>query len=411
MKKEEEFFDKVEEVLHAYTETYEEGAWEDFEKHRKKEKKVWLFRPWAAVAAAVILIAVYGLFELTDTGHLKEQTIAKKIDKQLPEKAISQIHIDTQINAKKTTQSETRIAKQFNNKMNDVKIGSLNELAITVKDVNPNPRLNEVVIANTAQNQVQKPSNAITLNNEEKQNVIAVIPATQKNNIDKNTVITPPNRYSAGAYDSLVNKNATVIAKTKNNDRNFTYSVLVAPSLSNQKVNFGAGMEISYKLGSRFSINSGVIYNELNAKSGGRSLSSANQFAQNADLAVSGIEVPLGLQYQISNGFYASVGVSGMSLLSNRLEYSYQEDRVASMPVMNDNGTSQLIGLVSELKTAQAKEDLNNYIGFFTISAGKKQAFGKSNLNIGPFLKIPFNSVSTEKIKLLQGGFRLSFDF
>ncbi|RZL41071.1 MAG: hypothetical protein EOO93_30325, partial [Pedobacter sp.] len=80
MKKEEEFFDKVEEVLNAYTETYEEGAWEDFEKYRKKEKKVWLFKPWAAVAAAVILLAVYGLFELTDTGHLKEHTIAKKVD-------------------------------------------------------------------------------------------------------------------------------------------------------------------------------------------------------------------------------------------------------------------------------------------------------------------------------------------
>jgi len=408
MKKEEEFFDKVEEVLHAYTETYEEGAWEDFEKQRKKEKKVWLFKPWAAVAAAVILLAIYGLFELTNTGYLKEQTIAKKVDKQLPGKANEQIHIDTSINEKATTQSEISIAKQFNKENNTIKIDPVDE---PVKEVSPNLLFNEQVIANTAQNQVQKPSNSITLNNEEKQNVIAVAPSTQKNNIDKSTVITPTNKYTAGAYDSLVNKNATVIAKTKNNDRNFTYSVVVAPSLSNQKVNFGAGMEISYKLGSRFSINSGVIYNQLNAKSGGRSLSSANQFAQNADLAVSGIEVPLGLQYQINNGFYASVGISGMSLLSNRLEYSYQEDRVASMPVMNSDGTSQLIGLVSEFRTAQAKEDLNNYIGFFTISAGKKQAFGKSNLNIGPFLKIPFNSVSTEKIKLLQGGFRLSFDF
>ena len=50
-------------------------------------------------------------------------------------------------------------------------------------------------------------------------------------------------------------------------------------------------------------------------------------------------------------------------------------------------------------------------MGFFNFSAGKKQAFGNVNLNIGPFVKVPFSSVSIERIKLLQGGIKVSVDF
>lgn len=408
MKKEEEFFDKVEEVLQTYTETYEEGAWEDFETHRKKRKRIWLFKPWTAVAAAVILLVVYGLFELTNTVPLTETLAVKKSDQRIPKQTIEKTAIDTLIGV-----NEVTIVKQFKEHVNPSKIARVNrnESVKVEDDIYLDHKLNNAAIDKTAnENQSQKIPNTVEVIDEKKERVAAVTAEAMKNGIEKKTPVVTANKFSAGAYDSLVNRNIAVTA-AKSNDRSFTYAVVVSPSLSNQKVNFGAGMEVSYKLGGRFSINSGVIYNELNAKSGGKSLSSASQFAQNADLAVSGIEIPLGLQYQINNGFYAAIGVSGMGLLSNRLEYSYQEDRVASMPVINSNGTEHIIRLFSEQKTAQAKEDLNNYIGFFTISAGKKQAFGNSNLNIGPFFKIPFNSISTEKIKLLQGGFKFSLDF
>ncbi len=386
MNKEQEqgFFNQIEDVLHTYEETYELGAWEEFDTNRKKNKRKWPLYMWTA-AAIVLLIAGFGLLELTKKDELlNNQVVVKNLNEPLNIKA------DTGMHSKKNP-------------------------TIAIERLTVVAAQDEEIIARRVNSIVTQAEQVITVqkNNSQSENITATpsgtptVIAMDKAIAQKQDKFAP---VTASAYDSLVNRNR-VIASADKSAKKLTYSLVVAPSVSNQKMNFGAGMELSYALGKGISINSGLLYTAINAKSNGKSLAASNNMSRGASLAVSGIELPLGIQYQTDKGFYAAAGVSAVGLLNDKLEYSYLEESMVTKTEFNAGIATEVYKVVSERKTEESIQPLNNYMGFFNFSAGKKQAFGKVNLNIGPFIKVPFSSVSTERIKLLQGGVKISIDF
>jgi len=383
---EEGFFNQIEEVLYAHEETYELGAWEEFDANRKRNKRKWPIYGWAA-AAVILLFVGFGFFEITRKDELPNNPIVVK--KQAP----STRSLKNNVVAVPKSEKTGRTHKIHENNAN-VAIKLPAQLNIIPND--------QVIATEKLNQQVEKVvAEYVVLEDDKVVQKDIRTNALQFDKINKNTPVL------AGAYDSLMNHNRAVTPSS----RKLTYSLVVSPSMSNQKINFGAGMELSYKVGQRLSIHSGLMYSALHAKSDGKSLVTTNDKSQGASLAVSGVELPLGIQYQTHSGFYASAGVSALGLINDRLEYSFLEEKTVGLPV-NIGGTfHEVLKVVSEKKTEESIEPLNNYIGFFNFSAGKKQAFGNINLNIGPFVKVPFNSVSSEKIKLLQGGIKVSFDF
>lgn len=381
MNKEQEFLNQIEEVLLAHEETYELGAWEEFDANRKKNKRKWPIYAWTAAAVALLFVS-FGLFEMTKKDGLKnDQVLVKTVNKQ------------HRIERKTETPSKSNPELITANLLSKVSTTTLMHKNIVVVVIDSPVR---TILSQTDEHIVVEKPNAQA---ETKTNPIVAL-GTQKH--EKFTPVL------AGAYDSLTNRTAAI---TSTHSRKLTYSLVVSPSMSNKKINFGAGMELSYNLGNRFSINSGLMYTELNAKSDGKSLYASNSTPQSANLAVSGIELPLGIRYQTDGGFYAAAGVSALGLVNDKLEYNFlQENTVASMEVKSGIAT-EVLKVVAERKTEESIEPLSNYMGFFNFSAGKKQAFGNVNLNIGPFVKVPFNSVSSERIKLLQGGIKVSIDF
>ena len=381
MNKEQEqgFFNQIEDVLHTYEETYELGAWEEFDANRKKNKRKWPLFMWTA-AAVVLLIAGFGLLELTKKDELlNNQTVVKNnnVQPKLTEDANTQLKTNPSVAVEQQSKVITAQHEQR-----------------TFNSANSIVTQTEQVIA------LQK-------NTPQSENVV-VTPKVMEDVIARKQDKFAP--VTAGAYDSLLNRNP-VVASADKSAKKLTYSLVVSPSVSNQKINFGAGMELSYALGKGVSINSGLLYTALNAKSNGKSSLATNSTSRGASLAVSGIELPLGIQYQTNSGFYAAAGVSAVGLLNDKLEYSYLQDRTVTFSEVSAGIATEVYKVVTERKTEESIEPLNNYMGFFNFSAGKKQAFGKVNLNIGPFVKIPFSSVSTERIKLVQGGVKISVDF
>lgn len=369
---EQKFLNQIEEVLQAHEDTYQHGAWEEFDANRKKNKRKWPIYGWAA-AAVVLLFACLGVFEIAKRDELHtDKTSVKNLNQPY------KIKEDTGT----TTRRNQVIRKQ----------GSVKADLIAIQDV-------ETLI------RVSKANH----NNLVVEGVISV--ATAKDTTLANLSFKKPNKHKpvlAGAYDSLTNRSQVVATSTP---RKLTYSLMVSPSVSNQKMNFGAGMELSYKVGSRLSLNSGLIYSTINAKSDGKSLVAANSRPQSANLAVSGIELPLSIQYQTKDGFYATAGVSALGLIKDKLEYSFLEEKTVTSMEIRGGQSLEVLKIVSEKKTEKSIEPLNNYMGFFNFSVGKKQAFGNTHLNIGPFVKVPFNSVSSERIKLIQGGIKVGIDF
>ncbi len=387
LEEEEAFFSQVEEVLQTHEDAYDVGAWEEFVATRKKEKRKWPLYAWTA-AAVVLLLLSFGLFELTKKDELHNDAIVVKNENKQPESG----------------------------KLNDNPTPKADEgSVIETKTITYASHNNPILAVDTDVNSIITKSDLLTANEKPNNSNIAIAAAvTPKDtaitrpvfiNGSKNTVVL------AGAYDSLLNRNQ--VAKIdERNDKKLTYSLVVSPALSNQKLNFGAGMELSYKLGDHLSVSSGLMYTAINAKSDGNSLTASNNSrAQNANLAVAGIELPLGIQYHTKGGFYAAAGVSALGLINDKLEYSFLAERTVSEVQYSAGIANDVLKVVNEKQTEKSIEPLNNYMGFFNFSAGKKQAFGNVNLNIGPFVKVPFSSVSSEKIKLLQGGVKVSIDF
>lgn len=395
MDKEQEFLKRIEEVLQAHEDTYEPGAWEEFDANRKKDKRKWPIYGWA-VAAAILIIACFGLFEIVQKDGLdKGEVVVKNRNQQRKPK----------VGAGADANGDLALEKTHRSVKDDLIAINRVETTIGMSRVHGN---NLVVVAERNENlnveQVdqthQQPVNAPPIKDTSGVNL-----SFEKRN--KNRPVL------AGAYDSLMKRNQVVAISTP---RKLTYSVVVSPSMSNQKVNIGAGMEFSYKLGAHLSLNSGLLYSAINAKSDGKSnaSTSANAYSdsQIANLSISGIELPLGIQYQTKSGFYATAGVSALGVINDKLEYSFLQDKTVMQTQLSANGVAyEELKVVSEKKTEKSIEPLNNYMGFFNFSAGKKQAFGNIHLNIGPFVKVPFSSVSAERIKLVQGGIKVGIDF
>jgi cytoskeletal protein RodZ len=386
IEQEEEFFSQVEEVLHTHEDTYEVGAWEDFVATKRKNHQRRPLFAWIA-AAAVLLLLGFGLFEITTDKLVEQQTASIKNNTKPPHHPGSAADSASLPFNEPVTVEEQAVWAEAKNEHTDYTKENIIKLVtaatvLPLANVEPSKRADYSPIA--------------------------------KDTVPKAPLFTKERKYApvvAGAYDSLMNQNR--IAKADEHDaKKLTYSLVVSPSISNQKVNFGAGMELSYKLGQHLSLSSGVMYTAIGAKSDGNSLvSTSNAMAQDANLALRGIEIPLGIQYQTKNGFYASAGVSALGLIKDKLEYSYLAEGMAADVKYSPGLANEVLQVVNEKQTQKSIEPLNNYMGFFNFSAGKKQAIGNINFNIGPFVKVPFSSVSSEKIKLLQGGIKVSVDF
>ncbi len=98
-----------------------------------------------------------------------------------------------------------------------------------------------------------------------------------------------------------------------------------------------------------------------------------------------------------------------MSVIRNSISYDYLNSRTIS--TSSGNGLSPTISVITEKTTQQSAETVNGVIGFYTFSAGKKVSFGKGKLNLAPFIKVPFNRVSSENLQLMHGGVQLGFGF
>ena len=385
------FFKQIAKVLHAHEDAYEPGAWEEFDAIRKGKKRVIPFYIWFA-AAVILLVASFGLYQINQINNLQPRPVlAKKVQKQTNPKV--------EIISGSVTSAQLK--------------------AVEVRTI-PHQKWRGAPVQNPSTILVKDSVKNVATNFSEVATVKSTIPQIENSRFIESTLPNinkivqkgvKSNPVHAGAYDSLLNYNPLTKPIEKNAGK-ITYSVVVAPSFSNEKVNFGAGMELSYAINPKLSINSGLIYSSFNAKSDGKSLTNNSiSPSQSASLALTGIELPLGIQYQTSKGFYAMAGVSAVGLINENLEYTFLEERMVTVTEVSLGGTAEVFKVVSEEKTQKSVAPLNNYMGFFNFSAGKKQVIGNMNVNIGPFVKIPFSSVSVERIKLLQGGLRLSVDF
>lgn len=426
MKNEEQFFGDITDALHAHEDAYIDGAWESFVE-RKKRRRFPLYIKIASAAALLLILGYAALLYVPNSAQKKSQKYqAKTIIRphQGDQKTVAE-EGETNINA---TPAE-----------NDWKE---DEPAIITNNLKmPKPSPNSPNKNKGFEDYNSDSTNIVANNIAATNNIPAKEPAviTQPVNIEpivSENIAANIKRYNRNerlSYDSLagLKKTEKTPVKSTLNTRAISYALQVSPSVGNEKLNFGTGVEVGYKLNKHISVSTGIGYSYINAGANrgtaiteGTYSNVANSYyaspssnyatgtSQNVKgvrLALSGLEVPLSFQYKTAGGLYFSAGVAAMSIIGNNLSYNYLNNRVESVP--STNGLSTDIRIVSEESTKQSTENIRGYVGFYTFSAGKKLTIGHTQLKFAPFVKIPFTGVSSEKIQLLHGGVQLGIGF
>jgi hypothetical protein len=427
MENEKDFFKGIEDTLHSYEEAYVPGAWETFQKKRDRKPAGFLFLKIGS-AAAVLLLASYAAFMFwaktpaTAPVAVNKPSVQQPVTKPAPS-SVPQVVQPSIIDSLSSSTTESSIAK--NNIQNTNTVNTIIATAKTSPLVANNAQVSSPVIgkpdtALIARNVIATAKNDVdnTIQNNVAQQDAAVkpLPGSVQDRVIANNNIRKPGGSDQPVYDALINNKSTqsVVPVSKNADeRSVSYALVVQPGIGNQKVNYSTGLQVSYKVTDKISVSSGIGISSLNATSSGSSISTRSGNVQNFNLAVSGVEVPLAVQYKTNKGYYVSAGVMGMSVTSNSLQYNYVTQGTMATTMFDKQGLSySALNVVAENKTEESKEKVANYLGFYIMSAGKKYPIGKKNtLILGPFLRVPFGAVSSEKIRLLQGGVTVGVGF
>ncbi|MES2379166.1 MAG: hypothetical protein V4553_21420 [Bacteroidota bacterium] len=431
MENEDKFFGGIEDTLHSYEDAYPAGAWEGFSEKRKRRKAIVLFFRFGTAAAVLLFLSYFAI------QFIRKEPVATQITQTKPisrEQKNTILQPKPEINKNDGLVTSNKAVDQNKNNQTEPTIDANKQhIATTNKDIVTT--VNELAKAGTVQKpivaakdnpviaNVAVPDKTADVNNNANKaagaDSVKAINSVTTTNVIAHTEVKKYNGPSKSVYDSIFNNKTNskvAVITAKKNEKNLSYGVVVSPALGNQKVNFGTGVEVAYKINKNFFVSSGIAYSSLNATGSDGLLNAAAPGAatsgRDVSLQVSGFEVPIGLQYRTDNGFYVSAGVVAMGVTNNKLEYNYVAQTTAAVPTLNAAGLTQnSIRVVNEKKTEDSKEKLNNYLGFYIFSVGKKKKIGNNQVTFGPFVRVPFGAVSSQKISLFQGGITLGLDF
>lgn len=212
----------------------------------------------------------------------------------------------------------------------------------------------------------------------------------------------------------------------------WSFGINVAPVMSEDNVNMGGGIEVSYQVAKNLSIRTGISYMELDAHknigqhssammdapAGPTALFSPSKTLNSVYTSVSGIDIPVNLEYRISDKFFASAGVSVFNVIrENRTHHFRTQVQELSYSKASNSSLAQtpqpVIKTVYSTEQAEQRPYEDHALtGFVNFSVGYKlPVLPRLNLSVEPFYKIPVKARSMQDMDLTNGGIRISAGF
>lgn len=290
-----------------------------------------------------------------------------------------------------------------------------------------------------------------------------------KNKVERDApATTPENRpsYQTPPVQVAITRPERTAQPRKEKNNKWQPSLYVSPLFGDQGIDMGYGVAVGYAINDKIKISSGIAYNKLSASrnygagpSGAlmadapsrgpvgatgaagaagatgssaapsldskAALTSAYNFVagpqtnslQQVDASLSGFDIPVEINYNISKKLYASAGVSGLVVINDSKKYTYVDNRNVKVSVETNGGALKEDRSVtfSEQNTTtepiQAPSENIPFLGFYNISFGYRQKISRrTGVALEPFLKVPMKNVTQENLKYMGTGIRLKFD-
>ncbi len=458
-----DIFNHLKNVLRNHEEPYDEGAWERFTAQSgtgAKKRPVIAMWKWA-VAAAVItgVVILAGVFSADREGsnHTPVAMDAPENHKAADSNAPAGDHTIAAIDQKEDNlffeEKSTGRHAFHNNRATVVLPPSAPKTAVlqtglippdsfTAPSVQP-PQQQEIVNAPVVKEQLaQKPEVDFWRNKVIEDNKQHQKPVLQ----DNNRIIL------ASTPDPAT--------KRKQSEKNSRWhpGVFISPLFGDLGVNMSYGVSLGYAINDKIKISSGIAHTKVTASrsydaiassvpSGAimadkplglqdapsGSLKSANKVMasnsyvtgpqqistlQQIEGSLSGIDIPVEVNYNIGKKLYAAAGVSGLVVINDNRKYTYLDSRNEKVSVQSNNGMlkeDRAVMFSEKNITSQPVEvhdDNVPFLGFYNLSVGFRQKIsGRNNVSLEPFIKIPVKSATRQKLNYNVPGIRLKFDF
>lgn len=413
-----EFIERIAATLRNHAEPYKEGAWERFAVQSRPERKRRL--AWVGWAAAALVLFTAGLFlfqreqeypHVAQTTALyppisTEQPIAEKQDEL------------------STMQTETAPRKMP---------------AVTLERNIPSGE-NTVAHPDTDLLATDRTDSIDTMQ------LLAAIPATSDDSdeqmLDKtNTTIAdehepidlgqPTTSDQLLAAESARQTAESVKRETRPEEADkWNIGIVVAPSVTSERLNIGGGFAVAYRISDKFSLASGVSLGDLSVaqqQSGGPQRQMSNSLAPN-DAPAPGekldngpyryreitsvtstllaVDIPVNLRYHVTKGLYTSVGISFLGILNERRTNHFVDH------INQPTASFQLMAVHSAERSTDQPLTGKGYAGFVNFSVGRNVPLSsRFSISFEPYFKLPVGRLSREDMDLTNGGIRIVTGF
>ncbi|MEO7216365.1 outer membrane beta-barrel protein [Mucilaginibacter sp.] len=372
-----ELIDHIKDELQHFELDYEDGAWENFKNHQNKPKNsVWFLLAKAAVVLVVFCLFLCGL-KLGGDKH-KVVTFARG-------------KVSHRGEIKRHNEPPHRFMLARLKPSDDVQVAF---------GASEQPTDNVVVTDRTT-----GPEQASVIT------IAPILPAPAKKATAAKTM-----------QDLLQEENGVkdIAANSLPAKGRWSFGFAVGGALdSRQKGNINVGAEVNFKLNERLSINTGVFFNQMGAKkANGGAMATATQDKTliSAEANMSGTELPLQVSYHVNKKFYAKAGISAYAIgrQAQTLQFSEQKPIVSSY--IDEKGAVQYenrtFNQISTEAVTPEKLKQNKFVALYNLSFGFVQHIaGDKSLSLEPYLKIPVQDFSEQKLNLSQAGVRVVFNF
>lgn len=417
-----ELIHRLAERLRNHTEPYKDGAWERFEAtYGKRRRALWPY--WSAAAVLLAVVGSYWLTRHSDEflirrQHAQEDVVLQSAippayedsapDEAVPA-AIPQVAARPAVSPKPATTLEWGHADTVQR-----------SIAVASEALHGEVPMKETVAeadnVPTPANEPQRLAVAVGQNQPEEQSGMA-----------QGIFVQTPQEQDGG------------MAK-------WDLGLMISPSLTSESVNIGGGLTVAYRITDKLSIGSGIAVAQLgvgenrdyrpgyssrqpnylanpNDSPGSYPVfngesASALDYKQEVSMtsSVVTLDIPVDVRYEVVKGFYTSIGVSYVTVLSEQRTGHYIDKINANTFVNGHSGGADRLASTeftySSEKIPAKPLQGNGYAGFMNFSIGKKLPISnKLFLSVEPYFKLPIGRLSKEEMDFTNGGIRIVTGF
>lgn len=471
-------FNHIKEALRTHEEPYDEGAWERFAGanagHKKTKVLGFIMWKWIAAAAAVIagIILLPRLLDTGESDNTSSPVTVVSVPQNVPADSAGYRKSETKIVA----ELPGAPLPAHKNSERNIHFGTTaaaipnavipSTVALPPNGIQPKPVTVPVVTPPGNGNEVTN----VPYDGKPRQQV-----DFWRNKVIENKIPEDNPAEKDRRNNIMVATAAPAAEKRKHSGKESKWqpSLFISPVFGDLGVNMGYGFSLGYAINDKLKISSGVAHTKISASrsyaagvagppgaagiysshgnangavgatgaTGANGVSAskppvsllenqkgmaANSYVtgpqqistlQQIDGSVSGIDIPVEINYTINKKLYASAGISGLVVINDNRKYTYLDSRNEKVSVQSDQGSlkenrsvmfSQQNVTTEPIKTPY---DYAPFLGFYNFSVGYKQKLSDKNaVSIEPFIKVPVKNAGQQGLNYTGTGVRLKFD-